>query len=930
MKRFLEVDFPIRAVSEASAREKNIRHGHISTLHIWWARRPLAASRASIYAALIPEPADEEGRIKKSQFIADLCQWENSLKPHIIGKAKREILEANGGQPPRVLDCFAGGGAIPLEALRLGCETHALDLNPVAVLIEKATLEYPQRYASPSSDDSSYPQGELPGVEVKESRLVTDVRRWGQWVLEEARQDLAEFYPAEPDGSIPVGYLWARTVRCQNPECGAEIPLMRQFWLAKKDRKKVALHPVVDRERRQVNFEVAEGKAIDFDPEQGTVRQAKVVCPVCGAGMDDKTLRREFREGRAGERLVTVITHHPKRAGKTYRVAAEAEMEVFRRAEAALQEKLTAALPSPASGRGAGSEGLSPVPDEPTPAGGGSGAARAFSVQKYGLMTWGDLFNPRQQLALITFVDKVRRAHEQMLAEGYDPEYAKAVVTYLALGVDRLASYCGSLGYWHVSGEKMSPSMQRQALAMVWDYAELNPLSEATGDWKGALDWIARVVEHCTALPQVSQSLHRVTVPLVQQGTATRLPYPDDHFDAVVTDPPYYDNVPYADLSDFFYVWLKRTVGDLYPDLFATPLSPKSQEIIEDETRHGRDRAKAHRFFEDMLTQAFQEIHRVLKPEGVAVIVFAHQSTDAWEIVIQSLLKSGLVLTASWPVHTEMTGRLRAQESGALASSIYMVCRKRTEEKVAYFNEIRPAIEQRIQEKLAQFWNEGIGGADFFISAIGPAVEVFGQYSRVEKLSGEEVTVKELLEFVRRAVSEFALERILKNGHLLGVDTETRFYLLWRWTYNNARAPFDDARKLAQAVGLELTEHWGRGGFIKKDKEFVQVLGPRERVKDLLDDRWRPSVSPLMVDVLHRCLLLWEKNDRKAIGELLMQTGYGGKDIFWQVAQAISEVLPEGDKERQLLQGLLYGRREYQVTVRWGEQLREEQLKFDV
>jgi putative DNA methylase len=422
-----------------------------------------------------------------------------------------------------------------------------------------------------------------------------------------------------------------------------------------------------------------------------------------------------------------------------------------------------------------------------------------------------------------------------------------------------------------------------------------------------------------------------VHVPEVFQGTATRLPYPDNYFDAVVTDPPYYDNVPYADLSDFFYVWLKRTVGDLYPDLFATPLTPKSQEIIEDETRHGRDRAKAHQFFEEMLTRAFEEIKRVLKPQGIAVIVFAHKSTDAWETIIQGLLKSGLVLTASWPVHTEMTARLRAQESGALASSIYMVCRKRTEERVAYFNEIRPAIEERIREKLAQFWNEGIGGADFFISAIGPAVEVFGQYSRVERLSGEEVTVKELLEYVRQVVSDFALERILRDGHLAGVDAETRFYLLWRWAYKNLRTHFDDARKLAQAVGVELTEQWGRGGFVKKEKEFVRVLGPRERT---LEFRSHASgsgsmaatlQSAPMIDILHRCLLLWEKGDRKSIGELLAETGYGGQDVFWQVAQAISEVLPEGDKERQLLQGFLYGRREYEKATR----VAAEQLDFD-
>ena len=796
-RRFIEVDFPIRAVGEHSAREKNIRHGHISTLHIWWARRPLAASRASIYAALIAEPKDEEERLRKSQFIADLCRWENSLNPRFIEKARREILEANGGRPPRVLDCFAGGGNIALEALRLGCETHALDLNPVAVLILKATLEYPQRWGQGDGETGRRGDGEtgpwvLPGMGMERqvsNPLVEDVRRWGRWVLEEARKELAEFYPAEPDGSIPVGYIWARTVRCQNPECGAEIPLMRQFWLAKKPKKKVALRPVVVQGskrageqggRGEVQFEVVEGQEIDFDPAAGTVRRAKVTCPVCGAGMDAKTLRREFRQGRSGQRMVAVVLHHPKRTGKTYRVATDADVEVFRRAEAALQERLNkspavhvgaerpkgAEAPSdagsllqqawPAQPEGLPLGSLSPVPDELLPEGG----RRRFDTCRlplYGMKRWGDLFNPRQKLALITFVDKVRRAHEQMLAAGYEPEYARAVVTYLAFALNRLATSVCVLARWRSDNLSIERAFDRQALPMIWDYGEVNPFSGSRGEWD--LDFLLKVIRHTL---QTS-----FTPAQVNQGTATRLPYPDDHFDAVVTDPPYYGNVPYADLSDFFYVWLKRTVGHLYPDLFATPLTPKSQEIVFDGHRQGGQK-EAKAFFERMLTEAFREIHRVLKREGIAVIVFAHKSTEAWETIIQSLLRAGLVLTASWPVHTEMKARVRAQETASLASSIYMVCRKRVEEKVAYFHEIRPAIEGRIRERLEHFWNAGIGGADFFISAIGPAVEVFGQYSKVERLSGEEVTVKELLELFGGCNGNFSIHLCLLKFNCAG------------------------------------------------------------------------------------------------------------------------------------------------------------------
>ena len=398
------------------------------------------------------------------------------------------------------------------------------------------------------------------------------------------------------------------------------------------------------------------------------------------------------------------------------------------------------------------------------------------------------------------------------------------------------------------------------------------------------------------------------SVPEVLQGTATKLPWPDNYFDAVLTDPPYYDNVNYSALSDFFYVWLKRTLGDLYPELFATPLTPKSEEIVQDPNRqNGREAARA--FFEQRLTQAFREIHRVLKPDGIAVIVFAHKTTAAWESIIRALLDAGLYMTASWPIHTEMQARLNAQETASLASSIYMVCRKRTTNEVGEYPKVRREIEERVRQKLTQFWDEGIRGADFFMSAIGPAVEAFGKYVRVEKLSGEPVTVAELLEYVRKVVSEFALERVLGLAQLGSVDAPTRFYLLYRWTYNHARVPFDEARKLAQGLGLELTALWGEGGLIEKQKNYISVPTPLDRARsEKFTDETKFAT---IIDALHYALWLWERNAQKRLQEHLAAT-YGGSETFWQVAQAIAEILPEGDKEKQLLQGLLYGRRSLQ------------------
>lgn len=389
----------------------------------------------------------------------------------------------------------------------------------------------------------------------------------------------------------------------------------------------------------------------------------------------------------------------------------------------------------------------------------------------------------------------------------------------------------------------------------------------------------------------------------VQQGTATKLPYPDNYFDAVLTDPPYYDNVPYSYLSDFFYVWLKRIFSPLprekgeglYSDLFATPLTPKSEEIVAYTGEEGGVKVGKRRF-EEMLTQSFREIRRVLKPEGIAVIVFAHKTTGAWETVINALLRAGLYLTGSWPIHTEMEGRLRAQESAALASSIYMVCRKRLEDSVGDFGKVQDEIQRKLEEKLPRFWAQGIQGADFFMSAIGPAVEVFGRYSKVEKLSGEEVAVPELLTLARQITAEFAVRQILQNGHLAQVDQETQFYLLWRWSYGRNKLEFDEARKLAQARGVE-PELLGKRGLAKIEKGVFQLLSPLERT------RW-PDPPTTMIDVLQRACVLWKGGKDKELEELLFGT-YGPVEAFWQVAQAIAETLPEGDEERRLLHGLL-------------------------
>ena len=459
-KRYIEVSFPVKEVGVESAREKNIRHGHISTLHIWWARRPLSSSRATNYAALIPVVEEVEEWEKERDFIIEFSKWENSLKSRMINKARKEILKANGNKPPRVLDPFAGGGAIPLEALRLGCETHACDYNPVASLVLKCTLEYPQKYGRAKAWKENW---DTLKSSDSENPLLKDVKEWGEWVLEEARKEIGKFYPEE-ERAMPVGYIWARTIPCQNPGCASEIPLMRQFWLAKKPKKKLSLYPYV--EGNEVKFKIVgdgyEPLPEEFDPSKGTISRAIAVCPVCGSTVDANTTRHLFQTGKAGQRMVAVVLHKPGTRGKIYRVAKEKDMEIFREAEKYLEEKREKLKEE---------WGIDPVPDEELPPKGTLG----FRVQRYGLNRWGDLFNSRQKLALITFTEKVRLAYKKMIEEGYEEEYAKAVVSYLGFVVNKLASWNSVLCPWLAYKEDNHWIFSRQALPMLWDYGERNP-----------------------------------------------------------------------------------------------------------------------------------------------------------------------------------------------------------------------------------------------------------------------------------------------------------------------------------------------------------------------------------------------------------------------------------------------------------------------
>ena len=837
---------------------------------------------------MIPALPDERDRIAKRDFIIKLSKWDNSLDLSLIATARKSILESNGQTRPRMLDPFAGGGAIPLEGVRLGYETFASDYNPVAVLVLKCTLEFPQKYGAFQAgvrEDSA--------AASRSGRILADVTKWASWVLEEASKEISAFYSPDPDGSVPVGYLWARTIPCQNPTCGTEIPLMRQFWLAKNKSRKISLHPYVS--GKKVAFRIV-GTGYDkmpsgFDPDRGTVAKSIVSCPICGSITDGDTTRDLFMNKKSGERMIAVVLHKEGKSGKRYRISIKADEEVFKEAQRRLATKrkeLQIQL------------GFNPVPDEPLP----PRDTLGFRVQRYGMTEWGDLFNSRQQLALIVFLQKVRNSYAKMVNdEKYDNDYARAVVTYLAIMLDRLADKGSNLVVYNSVGEKVEHVFGRQTVSMVWDYVEVNPFTSV--GWPNMKEWVEKVIDHCSRIPRVAPDSQP---PAIAQSSATSLPFPDNYFDAVFTDPPYYDNVPYSHLSDFFYVWLKRSVGALYPELFSTPLTPKSQEIVAYPSIPGGLEAAKH-IFEQGLKKSFLEIYRVLKLNGISIIVYTHKSTSGWETLVNSLVDSGLVVTAAWPIRTEMKARLRARESAALASSIYMVARKFGKEQTGFYKEVKQDIKDHLETRLDALWKEGISGADFFIAAIGSSIEIFGKYNKVIDDEGNIIRADRFLEDIRKIVTDYAVKQVLRNGIAGDIDPMTRFYVLWRWAYGEERLDFDDARKLAQGVGIKLEQEWDKG-FVEKENEFIDLLGPEDRVANELEG------STALIDVLHQALLLWKGGKNEQMLKVLNDSGFGKSNVFYRVAQAISESLPSGSKEKQLLEGFLQGRQRISEDIR--------------
>lgn len=918
-KRLIEVAFPLEEVSEHSRREKNVRHGHISTLHIWWARRPLAACRAFIYALLVDDPGDDGEREILLREVADLASWDAVRKPEqvvrpkerggsgltgkdLLERARKRILASNDGISPRLVDPFAGGGAIPLEALRLGCEVQASDLNPVAVLLLKCTLEYPPKYGTPDSrpvpkyikDTANSNQtefGESDWVRAyRRNPLATDVSYWSAWILGRARDELTPYYPPDPDGSVPVAYLWSRTVPC--PNCAAEMPLIRQYWLARKDKKRIALEPVIDREHHCVDFRVVEGEEVTGIPGEATTSRGDTLCLVCRQVAKAEYIRQAGRDGKMGAMLTGVVLEAAGRGGKRYRPDNPADMASYRKATERLQ-----ALQSN------GSHDMSLVPDEPMPRHLTGGVITAF-----GFDTFGKLFNDRQLLTLTTFARLVGEAHSEILRAGVDSEYAKAIATYLGLAVDRLADRSSTLCRWDASPkmEAISNTFGRQALPMVWDYAEGVAFVDASGGFESCISWILMFLRLETIGSTPALCGIKDARSLASQA------------DVVVTDPPYYDSINYSDLSDFFYVWLKRSVGFIHGDLLSLPLTPKRDQIVMNVHMANGDAdgpqnnrkvgARAH--YVQGMAQSFEALSKCLGPGRSLGVVFAHTDPGAWATLIEGLLHAGVVPDASWPIDTELENKVAGLGQARLSTSVWMACRPReTTAEDAFLGELLDEMRPVVRERLLYFWGKGIRGADFFISAIGPALSVFGRHRRVLRPDGSEVTVREFLDLVRRESVQVALEQVLQGADLGLVDPVTRQYVTWLWSYSRAPLEAGEAIALCLATGADYRElvrpHSIAVETREKSKKLVKLRTIRERAREdeELGEGSAARAAPL-VSQLQQGAYLWG-NHQERLPAYRSSIGEARWTALRTLGQAVMGCLPDGDEDRRLISGLL-------------------------
>lgn len=851
-RKLIEVALPLAAISRESVREKSIRHGHPSTLHLWWARRPLAACRAVLFASLVDDPSahpelfeteeeQESERQRLFRIIEALVKWESTTDAAVLGAAEAEIRRSCDGSPPPILDPFCGGGSIPVEAQRLGLEAHASDLNPVAVLITKAMIEIPPRFAGRPpihpNDGAAKELGSWSGA----LGLAEDVRHYGRWMSDEAESRIGRLYPtvkltaAQCGGrGTVIAWLWARTITCPNPACGARLPLLNSLAVSRRRGHETWLEPVSDRRRRVVDFTIRFGPGC---PTEGSVGRGGVTCLACGTAVPLAIVRAEAKAGRMGAQLVCTIAE-----GNRRRLYIEADEEQLRAAEVQRPDD---------------------VPENELPYN-----PRAITTSNYGISRHWQLFTNRQLVALTTFCGLVAEARKQVIADGGDEDYADAVATYLGLCIGRLANRCSSQCFWNSGRDTVEQVFARGALPMIWEYAEANPFSDSSGNFTGQLGYLVEALARSPARGlAVVQQLDAAAV--VDWAVIDRPPM------VVATDPPYYDNIPFADLSDFFYVWLRRCLAPIHPELFSTILTPKTQELIAEPARHGGDWHAAAAFFENGLRRAFENMLAAHDDTFPLTIFYAFKQAEdvkdgagrvstGWETMLQGLLDAGATITGTWPVRTEQPGGLRQLDRAALASSIVLVCRKRSlTAPLATRKQFLAALKAELPDALRLLQHGNIAPVDLAQASIGPGMAVFSRYSRIVEADGASMTVRSALGIINETLDEVVSEQ---DGDF---DADSRWALAWFEECGMEPGPFGKAETLSKAKNTALNG-LVRAGILESKGNRVRLLDRSE-----LSGSWDPATDVRLTvwEVTQHLILALEIGGEAKAGELLRRVG---------------------------------------------------------
>lgn len=822
-KKLIEVALPLAKINAEAAREKSIRHGHPSTLHLWWARRPLAAARAVLWASLVDDPsahsdqfptleAQQAERERLFDILERLVPWEASNDQRILAEARAEILKSCDGDLPKILDPFGGGGAIPLESLRLGLPTFTGDLNPVAVLIQRTMLEIPGRFAGqpPVNPDARASQSVWEGAR----GLAADVQAYGEWIRDRAKERIGRYYPDAtlPDGSkaTPIAWIWARTVKSPDPSWPGHVPLVRSWVLAKKPGKPVVwVEPEVDRVAKTICYKIREGGR----PQAQSVERGNGVCVATGAPISGGYIKAEANAGRMGATIIAVVAD----GGRERIYLSPGLVESEREPDA----------PWVVSG---------PVPRHLT---GGTCAV-------YGLDDWAKLFTRRQLLALTTFSDLLQEVRSQIETDAVSAGLAAdgdrlrnggtgaaaradAIINYLALGLSRLTDMCNSLCRWESSRTQVRNLFGRQAIPMVWDYAENNPFNDAGGDFRTSLGSVINALLRLPTAGAASIAQRDARARVAEIGRCV-----------LSTDPPYYDNVSYADLSDFFYVWLRRNLSNVWPDEFATLLTPKAEELIANQYRAG-SKSAAHQHFESGMQEVFAAAATNADPRFPATIFYAFKATETnegnttstgWETFLTGLLDAGYTITATWPMRTELANRMIASGTNALASSIVLACRPRqVAASMATRGEFIAALRKELAPAVRLLQLENIAPVDLAQSAMGPGISIFSRYAKVVEADGSAMRVRTALALINEALAE------VLSGEESEFDADTRFAVTWFEQYGHKSGPFGDADLLARAKDTTVSGVAQAGVVVSRDGKVRLV--PRSE----LPQSWDPAAD---------------------------------------------------------------------------------------